>query len=157
MGAATERAEHLITDGDPHLMLASKAAVSGIGVLGAGSPAGYHLCRFHTVNISLLEVVARHGFNGQERDIACDVKDCAHKMFRTCETHEELMSMHQGLCKMIESGTTPEGLCMSASSWHTCVGVLPWEGRVSGPNGVVASTPKKEKKTNLARGAPEPK
>ena len=107
--AAAERVELIITDGDKQLVDAAETATLPSGVFGVGAPAAHALCRFHTVNIPLRTTMAKHGFTGDERDLASDIKDCVHRIFRSCETTAELNEKHLELIQLIQAESVPQG------------------------------------------------
>lgn len=107
--AAAERVELIITDGDAQLADAAETATLPTGLFGEGAPAAHALCRFHTINIPLMKTMAKHGFTGDERDLAADIKDCIHHIFRSCETTAELNEKHLQLIQHIQVGPVPEG------------------------------------------------
>ena len=49
------------------------------------------------------------GLSADERDVASDLKDRVHAMFKSCETADELVSKHEELCKLIDVGKVPQG------------------------------------------------
>lgn len=97
MGVVAQATEYRSTDGDRQLM----AAASLDGMSG--------LCRCHTVNFSMREMCNKNGLTGAERDVAADVKDRVHFIFRTCETEAELIAAHRELCDHIDSEQVPKG------------------------------------------------
>ena len=88
---------------------ATVSAIGGGGCLCFGDEKSLGLCRFHTVNIPLMVVMSKHGFNVAERDLAADIKDRIHAMFRSCETVVELVWTHQRLCIHIKTDAVPKG------------------------------------------------
>lgn len=133
VGRATERVEQLFTDGDLWLVDAVEAAIAPGGSFGSGAPASHGLCRFHAIKISSQEMMAKHGFNTEERDLAYDIKDRIYTLFRTCETSGELESAHLALCTHIEAGTIPRGLSLGSDSIFCLLIVSvrqPWTDRL---------------------------
>lgn len=55
------------------------------------------------------EMCNKNGLTGAERDVAADVKDRVHFIFRTCETETELIAAHRELCDHIDSEQVPKG------------------------------------------------